>query len=173
VDVDVRQIDARLRDDPRIVLVEKNARYLEPTDLPGFGNAGRAGGASSAGAGLIVMDVSFISILTILPALRSICRPPGEVPATAVLTLIKPQFEARKGQVGKKGVVRDKATHAEVLGRVIADAASLGFALGGLLRCATRGRTGNQEFFARLTSGGLHPPAEAVVEWVQSVTRET
>jgi len=156
VDVDVRQIDARLRDDPRVMLIAKNARFLERGDL---------GGAESVSADLIVMDVSFISILKILPALRAFFRADG---TTILLTLIKPQFEAGKGQVGRKGIVRDPALHAEILGRVAREAGSLGFALGGLIRCATRGRQGNQEFFARWALGGLHPSAEAVLEWIRS-----
>ena len=157
VDVDVRQIDARLRDDPRVILIEKNARFLEPADLGGGAN----------GLDIIVMDVSFISILKVLPAVRTISRPG----ATAVLTLIKPQFEAGRGQVGRKGIIRDPALHAEILERVAAGAAELGFALGGIIRCATRGRQGNQEFFARWTPGGLPPPAEAVLEWIRSAVR--
>ena len=80
VDVDVRQIDARLRDDPRVTLVEKNARFLEPSDLP----AGPAKSAAGGGEGvdLIVMDVSFISILKILPALRAFFRPDGGRPSS-------------------------------------------------------------------------------------------
>ena len=72
--------------------------------------------------------------------------------------MIKPQFEAGRGQVGRKGIVRDPALHAEILSRVAGEAAALGYALGGLFRCATRGRQGNQEFFARWTLGGLLRP---------------
>jgi 23S rRNA (cytidine1920-2'-O)/16S rRNA (cytidine1409-2'-O)-methyltransferase len=169
VDVDVRQIDARLRADPRVVLVEKNARFLEAGDL----NGGEK-------VDVVVMDVSFISILKVLPALRAICRGAAEegpaaggprepgAPSTTVLTLVKPQFEAGRGQVGRKGIVRDPALHAEILGRVAADGAALGFALRGIVRCATRGRQGNQEFFARWTPGGLQPSAETVLEWIRS-----
>jgi 23S rRNA (cytidine1920-2'-O)/16S rRNA (cytidine1409-2'-O)-methyltransferase len=157
VDVDIRQIDARLRDDPRVTLVEKNARFLEKKDL--------AGAAEIAGVDLIVMDVSFISILNVLPALKAFFRPDGK---TVLLTLIKPQFEAGRGQVGRRGIVRDPALHAEILGRVVSGAGSLGFALDGLVRCSTRGRQGNQEFFARWTLGGLPPSAEDVLEWIRS-----
>jgi 23S rRNA (cytidine1920-2'-O)/16S rRNA (cytidine1409-2'-O)-methyltransferase len=157
VDVDVRQIDSRLRDDPRVTLVEKNARFLEPGDL----------GAGAMDVDIVVMDVSFISILKILPVVRAVCRSE----ATAVLTLVKPQFEAGRGQVGRKGIVRDPGLHAEILGRVAAGAAELGFALAGIVRCATRGRRGNQEFFARWRPGGLQPSAAAVLEWIGSAVR--
>jgi 23S rRNA (cytidine1920-2'-O)/16S rRNA (cytidine1409-2'-O)-methyltransferase len=171
VDVDVRQIDARLRSDPRVVLVEKNARYLEPADLGG------GEGSGGVSVDIVVMDVSFISILKILPALRAVCRPePAEAesgaPPTILLTLIKPQFEAGKGRVGPKGIIRDPARRAEILGRVVADASALGYSLRGIVRCTTRGRQGNQEFFARWTLGGL-PPAEAdVLEWVRTAALE-
>jgi len=162
VDVDIRQLDDRLRRDPRVALVERNARFLDPRDLGG------------EPLDLVVMDVSFISILKVMPALAAFRRPGAvrEDVLPLVLTLIKPQFEAGRGQVGRKGIVRDPALHAAVLERVARDAAAIGFALRGLVRCSTRGRQGNQEFFARWSIGGLHPPAAAVVEWVKSVTRE-
>jgi 23S rRNA (cytidine1920-2'-O)/16S rRNA (cytidine1409-2'-O)-methyltransferase len=162
VDVDIRQLDVRLRRDPRVAPVEKNARFLEPGDLGG------------EALDLIVMDVSFISILKVLPALRAFRRPsaPREEARPSVLTLIKPQFEAGRGQVGRRGIVRDAALHAAILERIAREAAALGFALRGFVRCSTRGRQGNQEFFARWSVGGLHPPADAVIEWVESVTRE-
>jgi 23S rRNA (cytidine1920-2'-O)/16S rRNA (cytidine1409-2'-O)-methyltransferase len=186
VDVDIRQLDARLRRDPRVIPLEKNARNLVPADFP-------------ERPSLAVMDVSFISILKILPALRLILGSkdkPGRrkwfteqrseslpppipglsevavLPAAAplLLTLIKPQFEAEKGRVGKKGIVHDPALHAEVLARVAEEAAGSGLALRGLVRCSTRGQKGNQEFFAQWVPGGVEPPAEAVIQWIRTVT---
>jgi predicted rRNA methylase YqxC with S4 and FtsJ domains len=87
-----------------------------------------------------------------------------------LLTLIKPQFEAGRGQVGKKGIVRDPALHAEILARVAAEAGRTGFALRGLVRCSTHGRTGNQEFFARWEPGGMEPPAADMLKWIEIVT---
>jgi len=107
VDVDTRQLDWSLAKDARVVRIEKNARELRAEDIPGP-------------PGLVTMDVSFISVLKILPALRSI---PGE---WTLVSLIKPQFEAGPKDVGKKGVVRDAAVHAEVLARVVAGARELG-----------------------------------------------
>ena len=138
VDVDVRQIDSRLRDDPRVVLVEKNARFLEPADLI------RAG---AAGVDIVVMDVSFISILKILPAVRALCRP-GK---TAVLTLVKPQFEASPEQVEEGGVVRDKAVHRAVLEDLAVWAGSQNLGLMGLIRSPLTGPAGNVEFLAHWT----------------------
>jgi len=271
VDVDIRQLDDRLRRDPRVATIEKNARGLEAGDLP-------------ERPALVVMDVSFISITKILPAVLRIlgvakdggpgaaeagregretgapAGRSGEVPGPAasipihrlpifsndalrdgdpsdsrdgvedreseaapaeatsenylpearlveeknssamiaprfskkperenappdsgsepaspgpppvVLALIKPQFEAGKGQVGKKGIVRDPALHAAVLTRLVREAAALGFRLRGLHRPATRGQKGNQEFFARFALDGLPPAPEDVLEWIARVT---
>jgi 23S rRNA (cytidine1920-2'-O)/16S rRNA (cytidine1409-2'-O)-methyltransferase len=130
VDVDTKQLDWGLSRDPRVVAVEKNARYLAAEDLPGPPD-------------IVTMDVSFISVLKVLPALAAI---PG---AWILVSLIKPQFEAGPKDVGKKGVVRDENVHAEVLTRVVGRARELGFGLAGLIRCSTRGQKGNVEFFAR------------------------
>jgi 23S rRNA (cytidine1920-2'-O)/16S rRNA (cytidine1409-2'-O)-methyltransferase len=129
VDVDTKQLDWNLSRDPRVVLVEKNARELGPADIP-------------EPPGVVTMDVSFISVLKILPALKTI---PGD---WTLVSLIKPQFEAGPRRVGRKGVVRDPAVHAEVLTRVVGEARTLGFGCKGLVRCSTHGRKGNVEFFA-------------------------
>jgi len=134
VDVDTKQLDWGLSRDPRVTAIEKNARYLRPEDLPGSPD-------------IVTMDVSFISVLKILPALAAI---PG---AWTLVALIKPQFEADPRDVGKRGVVRDENVHAEVLTRIVGGARELGFGLAGLLRCSTRGQKGNVEFFARWVKG--------------------
>lgn len=134
VDVDTKQLDWGLSRDPRVVAIEKNARYLAAEDLPGPPD-------------IVTMDVSFISVLKVLPALVGI---PG---AWTLVALIKPQFEAEPRDVGKKGVVRDQAVHAEVLARVVGGARELGFGLAGLIRCSTRGQKGNVEFFTRWVKG--------------------
>jgi 23S rRNA (cytidine1920-2'-O)/16S rRNA (cytidine1409-2'-O)-methyltransferase len=138
VDVDTGQLDWKLRSDPRVVLVRKNARYLEPGDIP-------------EPAGVITVDVSFISLLKVLPALR------GLVGEGLVLALVKPQFEAGRREVGKKGIVRDPAVHKAVLGRVVAGAREAGFVLRDLIRCSTRGQKGNVEFFGCFTKAGPDP----------------
>jgi 23S rRNA (cytidine1920-2'-O)/16S rRNA (cytidine1409-2'-O)-methyltransferase len=134
VDVDTKQLDWGLSRDPRVAAVEKNARYLRPEDLPGLPD-------------IVTMDVSFISVLKILPALAAI---PG---AWTLVSLIKPQFEAGPKDVGKKGIVRDPAVHEEVLTRIVSGAREAGFGLAGLIRCSTRGQKGNSEFFARWVKG--------------------
>jgi 23S rRNA (cytidine1920-2'-O)/16S rRNA (cytidine1409-2'-O)-methyltransferase len=150
VDVDTKQLDWGLSRDPRVAAIEKNARYLRPEDLPGPPD-------------IVTMDVSFISVLKILPALVEI---PG---AWALVALIKPQFEADPRNVGKKGVVRDQAVHAEVLARVIAGARELGFGLAGLVRCSTRGQKGNVEFFTRWVKGEPGLNADFILSTIKEV----
>ena len=130
VDVDVRQLDWNLRKDPRIILIEKNARYLSPEDF-------------EEKPQMAVMDLSFISLLKVLPAVKSILS--GDL----ILALIKPQFEAGKGRVGKKGVIRDQAVQEEILAGVIRQAEKMGFHLKDVLKSSTRGQKGNREFFVK------------------------
>ena len=140
LDVNINQLDWKLRQDPRVITLEKNARYLQPEDLPET-------------PGLTVIDVSFISVLKILPAMRKIMA------SGDVLVLIKPQFEAGRNQVGKKGIIRDSRVHLEVLEKILTSAGEMGFAVQDLLRCDTLGQKGNREFLAwlRVGSGGLSP----------------
>lgn len=154
VDVDTKQLDWKLRGDPRVVLVEKNARTLAPRDLP-------------RPPEVVAMDVSFISVLRIMPALRNVLAPGG-----LLVVLVKPQFEAPAPKVGKGGVVRDPAVRAEVLDRIVRGAAESGFALDGLVRSATRGRTGNVEFLALFRPGGPGLAPEAVSALIREVAAD-
>jgi len=135
VDVDVKQIDCRLRGDPRVVLLEKNARNLNKTDFPDPPD-------------IVTMDLSFISVLKVLPAVREFLA------GGDLITLLKPQFEAAKGLVGKKGVIRDPAAHREILENVLVSGQSLGFFARSLIKCSTRGQKGNREFFVHWRLGG-------------------
>jgi 23S rRNA (cytidine1920-2'-O)/16S rRNA (cytidine1409-2'-O)-methyltransferase len=128
VDVDTRQLDWRLREDARVMLIEKNARYLEPNDF-------------ADPLDIITADLSFISVLKVLPAIR------GFIGNGLLLALIKPQFEVGKGQVGKKGVVRDPRLHEMVLVKMIQEAEDIGFHAIGLTGSPIRGQKGNREFF--------------------------
>lgn len=128
VDVDTKQIDWRLREDSRVILITKNARYLKNEDFSDF-------------LDVITVDLSFISVLKVLPAIKNF------IGDGMLLTLIKPQFEVGKGQVGKKGVVRDPLLHEEVLTRLMKEAENVGFHTVGLARSSVRGQKGNQEFF--------------------------
>lgn len=150
VDVDIAQLDHGLRRDPRVEPVEKNARYLEPGDL-------------AETPDLAVMDVSFISIIKILPALKPILRD------GLLAALIKPQFEAGRGRVGRKGIVRDPAVHEEVLISIISGAEEEGFSVRDVMSVSTRGRKGNREFFILLTPGRQTRAAEDIRRRIKEV----
>ena len=128
VDVDTRQLDMKLRLDSRVELVNKNARYLEKEDIPGL-------------VDLVTIDLSFISVLKVLPAVKKI------VDNGIVVSLIKPQFEAARNQVGKKGIIRDLALHEEVLLLVAREASAIGFSFVDAMKPSVRGQKGNQEYF--------------------------
>ena len=101
------------------------------------------------------LDLSFISLRLVLPVVRSLRRQEGQV-----IALVKPQFEAGKAAVPRGGVVRDPATHAEVLQRVAADAMEAGFGVHGLMRSPVAGSDGNVEFLANLgPPPGMTPAA--------------
>lgn len=134
VDVGHGQIHERLRADPRVrVLDRTNARHLT---LEAIGREP---------ANLITIDVSFISLELILP----VC-PPLLAPGGQVIALVKPQFEARREQVGAGGIVRDPEVHREVLERVTAHGLSHGWIVKGLVPSPILGAEGNVEFFTRL-----------------------
>jgi 23S rRNA (cytidine1920-2'-O)/16S rRNA (cytidine1409-2'-O)-methyltransferase len=131
VDVGYGQIAWSLRTDPRVVVHDRtNIRHL--TRLPEV-------------PGLATIDVSFISLELVLPAVRRLIECRGHAVA-----LIKPQFEVGRGQVGKGGVVRDPASHALVLRRVLAAAQDDGWAVGGVIASPITGPAGNREFLAWL-----------------------
>ena len=122
IDVGYGQLAWKIRSDPRVVVMERtNIRYVTPEDL------GEA-------LDLSVVDVSFISLRIVLPAIQRLLKPTGQV-----LCLIKPQFEAGKEHVGKKGVVRDPAVHEQVLLDFVALATELGFTLRNLTFSPVKG----------------------------------
>ena len=136
IDVGYGQLDWKLRNDPRVVVMERtNARYLEKDMFPETPE-------------ITVMDVSFISIRLILPAAAGIMGDDG-----VFYTLIKPQFEAGKEKVGKKGVVRDPAVHLEVVENIVAFSRELGFAVRGLTFSPVKGPEGNIEYLVWLCKG--------------------
>jgi 23S rRNA (cytidine1920-2'-O)/16S rRNA (cytidine1409-2'-O)-methyltransferase len=128
IDVGTAQLDWRLRSDPRVVVHEGvNARYIELTDL-------------GEPVDLAVCDVSFISATLILPAMVKVLNERG-----GVIVLVKPQFEAGKGQVGKGGIVRDPALHQAACAKVRACAEELGFKTQ-IMESPITGAEGNKEF---------------------------
>lgn len=150
IDVGYGQLDWKIRSDPRVVVMERtNIRYVTPEQL-------------GEPLDLSVIDVSFISLKIVLPAIKALLKPTGQV-----LCLIKPQFEAGKEKVGKKGVVRDKATHLEVLDSFVSLADSLEFKILGLTFSPVKGPEGNIEFLAHLSLddvGGIRPDTLLVVD---------
>jgi 23S rRNA (cytidine1920-2'-O)/16S rRNA (cytidine1409-2'-O)-methyltransferase len=129
-DSGVGQLHERLRQDPRVILSERtNARHLHEDALPERPT-------------LATMDVSFISILKILPALARILAPGADL-----VSLVKPQFEAGRAEVGSGGIVRDPAVHTRVMIGVCEKAEALGFRVVAVSRSAIDGSGGNREFF--------------------------
>ena len=143
VDVGYGQLAWSLRCDERVTVMERtNARNLTPDMFPGPMD-------------LAVMDMSFISLHLVLPAVRSLLGAGGQA-----VCLVKPQFEAGREKVGKKGVVRDPAVHLEVLEAFKKNAASLGFVLAGLDYSPVRGPEGNIEYLAWLRTEGEELPVD-------------
>ena len=136
VDVGYGQLDWKIRNDPRVVCMERtNARYLTTEQIPDP-------------LDFVSIDVSFISLALILPALRGLMKPTGQL-----VCLVKPQFEAGKEKVGKKGVVRDPAVHLEVVERFYAQAEQFDFSVQGMTFSPIRGPEGNIEYLGWLTVG--------------------
>jgi 23S rRNA (cytidine1920-2'-O)/16S rRNA (cytidine1409-2'-O)-methyltransferase len=136
VDVTASQLDWKLRRDPRVTHLEKNARYLKPGDIP-------------ERAGLVTVDVSFISVRKILPTVVPLAAPGAEF-----LILIKPQFELEKRDVGKGGIVRDPALHRKAIESVRDAAAAAGLEITGVRPSRVPGAEGNQEFFLHARRAG-------------------
>lgn len=153
VDVGRGQLAWRLRQDPRVVCMEKtNIRYVTPKDI-------------GVPVEFASIDVSFISLTKVLGPVKELLTPDGQV-----VCLIKPQFEAGREKVGKKGVVREKSTHLEVVNRVIQYAEEIGFSVRNLDFSPIKGPEGNIEYLLHLKkqeaaglagSDGLPEEAEA------------
>ena len=149
IDVGYGQLDWKIRSDPRVIVMERtNVRYVTPEQL-------------GEPLDLSVIDVSFISLRIVLPVIKTFLKETGQV-----LCLIKPQFEAGKDKVGKKGVVREPQTHIEVLDGFVELANSLGFTILGLTFSPVKGPEGNIEFLGHLTlenKTGIVPDTADVV----------
>ncbi len=136
VDVGQGQLAWKLRQDPRVVVLEKtNARYLTAAEVP-------------EAPDLVVCDASFISLTVVLPAALGLARP-----GARLVALIKPQFEVGKGQVGKGGIVRDPAQHQSVCDKILAWLPTLGWAVLGLTESPITGPDGNREFLVAAVKG--------------------
>ena len=131
VDVGHGQLDWKLRNDPRVIVLEKvNARSLSREHIPEL-------------VDLCVIDVSFISLTLVLPNAFDLLIPTG-----VILALIKPQFELQRSDVGKGGIVRDPRLHRKAQDKIVAFVTRLGHVTTGIVPSAITGTDGNQEFFA-------------------------
>ncbi len=153
IDVGTNQLAWKLRQDERVVCMEKtNIRYVTPEDL------GEAIDFSS-------IDVSFISLTKVLLPIRNYLKENGQIVA-----LIKPQFEAGREKVGKKGVVREKSTHYEVIEMVLSYAVSIGFQVLDLDFSPIKGPEGNIEYLTHLQKvGEVGTSADVAIDWKQVV----
>ena len=131
VDVGHGQLDWKLRNDPRVVVLEKiNARSLSDEHIP-------------EPVDVCVIDVSFISLTLILPNAFDLITSTG-----VILALIKPQFELQRSEVGKGGIVRDQDLHQKAQDKIVAFVTHLGHGVTGIAPSPVKGADGNQEFFA-------------------------
>ena len=150
IDVGYGELNWKIRNDPRVVVMERtNIRYVTPEDI-------------GEPLDLSVIDVSFISLRIVLPAIKNLLKEQqGQV-----LCLIKPQFEAGRENVGKNGVIREPSIHKEVLDNFVALAKELGFTILGLTFSPVKGPAGNIEFLGHLTLAdvpGIEPDTAQVV----------
>ncbi len=150
IDVGKGQLDLRLRDDPRVIVMEGvNARYLE--DLP-------------EPIDLVTVDVAFISLRQVLPAVRRLLQPAptgAREGAGSIVALFKPQFEATKREVGRGGVIKDPRLHATLIGRFTSWCVKEGLRIRGLTVSPLLGPAGNREFFFYLRPLRKNEGAEA------------
>ena len=129
VDVDVKQLDWKVRQDPRVVPVEKNARFLVPADIGEM-------------ADLVTIDASFISLTMLLPGVPNLLKPSGRCVA-----LVKPQFEVGRGRVGKGGIVRDDDDQRGAVDKCVRAGEAAGLHFLKSAESPITGREGNREFF--------------------------
>ena len=129
IDVDIKQLDWRLRQDQRVTTIEKNARFLEPSDI-------------GEQADVITIDASFISLTMILPQIPAILKPGGRC-----IALVKPQFEVGRDRVGKGGIVRDEEDQRLAVEKCVNAGKTAGLSFVSSAESPITGREGNREFF--------------------------
>lgn len=152
IDVGYGQLDYTLRQDPRVVVMERtNARYVEALPVP---------------INLAVIDASFISLKLLLPVIRNWLEEKSDI-----ITLIKPQFEAGRKDVGKGGVVKSSGVHASVLKEVLLFAQEQGFTVNDLMISPLKGPAGNIEFLAWL-SWKSNMPSKIIEQLIKNVIVE-
>ncbi len=129
LDVDVTQLDWKIRNDPRVKTIEMNARFLEPAHIP-------------EPVDVVTIDASFISLTMLVPRIPPVLKPEG-----TCLALVKPQFEVGRENVGKGGIVRDENLQRNAIEKVADAGRAAGFEFAGSKESAITGREGNREFF--------------------------
>jgi 23S rRNA (cytidine1920-2'-O)/16S rRNA (cytidine1409-2'-O)-methyltransferase len=129
LDVDVNQLDWKIRNDPRVRTIEMNARFLEPSHVP-------------EAVDLVTIDASFISLKMLIPRIPPVLKPDGKC-----LALVKPQFEVGREHVGKGGIVRDEKLQQDAIERIAAAGRAAGLQFAGSRESVITGREGNREFF--------------------------
>jgi 23S rRNA (cytidine1920-2'-O)/16S rRNA (cytidine1409-2'-O)-methyltransferase len=129
VDVDVSQLDWKVRNDPRVKAIEMNARFLEASHIP-------------EPVDLVTIDASFISLTMLIPRIPAVLKPGG-----ICLALVKPQFEVGRRNVGKGGIVRDERLHTEAIEKVADAGRAAGLEYVECKESTITGREGNREFF--------------------------
>ena len=133
VDVGYGQLAWKLRNDPRVVIIErKNVRYIKPSDI-------------GEPVDIATIDVSFISLKLVLPVVKNLLKENGEI-----IALIKPQFEVGKGEVGKGGIVKDEEKHKKVISEIKSFAIDSGFKVLNVTKSPIAGQKGNVEFLIYL-----------------------
>ncbi len=133
LDVDVNQLDWKIRNDPRVRTIEMNARFLEPSHVP-------------EAVDLVTIDASFISLKMLIPRIPPVLKPDGKC-----LALVKPQFEVGREHVGKGGIVRDEKLQQDAIERIAAAGRAAGLQFAGSRESVITGREGNREFFVLFT----------------------
>ena len=142
VDVGYGQLDWKLRQDPRVVVMERiNARYLKPEDIGEL-------------VDISTIDISFISLTKVIPPVSKILKPNG-----ILIALIKPQFEVGRGEVRNGGIVRDENKHSEVINKITNFLEELNFKVISVIPSPILGADGNKEF---LLAGVFHPPLASI-----------
>lgn len=131
VDVGYGQVHEKIRTDPRVIVVERtNLRYITLDDIGEY-------------VDLVTLDLSFISLVKVMDAVCRVLKPTGQL-----VTLIKPQFEAERHEVGRGGIIKDPAVHQRVVAQVVAAVESFGFVCQGVTQSPIEGSQGNKEFLA-------------------------
>ena len=150
IDVGYGQLAWSLRQDPRVIPMDRtNIRYVKKSDI-------------GEEVDFASIDVSFISLTLVLPVVKNLIKPSGEI-----VCLIKPQFEAGRGQVGKKGIIKDEKVHKEVLQKILSFALQAGFEVRGLTFSPIKGPEGNIEYLTYL----INKKSDSLFDYTELIDR--